>query len=85
MQAVGQFVRLGADEARLHLVHGPVELLDAHPAQLLREERLHPGVDGLKERVLLYLLLKHPNKFILYQRMMDKLMFYKHSNLDLYE
>lgn len=40
---------------------------------------------SFKERVLLYLLLKHPNKFILYQRMMDKLMFYKHSNLDLYE
>ena len=50
MQAVGQLVRLGADEARLHLVHGPVELLGAHPAQLLREEHLHPGVDGLKER-----------------------------------
>lgn len=40
---------------------------------------------SFKERVLLYLLLKHPNKFILYQRMMNKLMFYKHSNLDLYE
>ena len=40
---------------------------------------------SFKERVLLYLLLKHPNKFILYQRIMKKLMFYKHSNLDLYD
>ena len=49
MQAVGQLVGLGADEAGLGLVDRPVELLGAHAAQLLREELLHRGVDGLDE------------------------------------
>lgn len=38
-----------------------------------------------KERFLLFLLLKHPNRFIQYQRIAQKVTFYKHSHLDLYD
>ena len=40
---------------------------------------------SFKERLLLYLLLKHPNKFIIYQRFTKKLLFYQHSHIELYE
>ena len=47
MEAVGQLVRLGADEGGLGLVHGAVELLRRHVGQLPGEELLHLGEDGL--------------------------------------
>ena len=46
VQAVGQLIGLGADEAGLHLVHGAVELLRSHISQLCGEEFLHLGIDG---------------------------------------
>ena len=49
MQAVGQLVRLGADEGGLGAVDGLVELLRRHAGELLGEEFPHPGEDGLDE------------------------------------
>ena len=46
VQAVGQLIGLGADEAGLHLVHSAVELLRSHISQLCGEEFLHLGIDG---------------------------------------
>ena len=51
MQTIRQLVSLGADQAGLGLIHGPVELFRIHTFQLLREEFLHLGEDSLDKRL----------------------------------
>ena len=49
MEAVGELIGLSANEGGLGHVHRPVHLLGGHVGELLGEELLHLGEDGLKK------------------------------------